>query len=107
MESIAVHFESEILEVKDKKIPYEWAHQQINENHRLVFHFFLGLKHKDIDFTMAMVSAAETIPEITFEIFYTPDFDGHDLIINNINIFAKQAIKNSVMKSLKDTLTPK
>jgi hypothetical protein len=105
--TIEVQFESGEIELEEKRIKFEWAFQQVNDNRRIIFHFFLGKKAKDIDFTMAMVSAAQEIPNITFEIFYTEEFDGHDLILNNINPFAKTAIKNTVVKYLKKALTDK
>lgn len=109
--SIEVQFEPGVIEVEGRDpIKYEWALQQIYDNYRLVFHFFLGLKHKDVTFTVALVDVAMTMTNdtsSTYEIFYTQDFDGHDLILNKVNVFAKDAIKNKIVEDLKKALTPK
>lgn len=105
--SIEVQFEPGLIELEGRTpIKYEWALQQINDNYRLIFHFFLGLKHKDITFTMAMVDAATGASNgdgntTTFEVFYTDMMDGHDLILNSVrNPFAKEALKNIVISGI-------
>lgn len=101
-ETIEVKFEDGDIELQNgRKITFQWAMQQINETRRLIFHFFLGEKRKNPDFFAAMAVAGMEIPGVTFEVFYTEEFDGHDLIINNINPFTKTAIKNTIVKYLK------
>jgi len=109
--SIEVQFEPGVIEIEGRDpIKYEWALQQIKDNYRLVFHFFLGLRHKDVLFTVALVDVGMTVTNdtaSTYEVFYTHDFDGHDLILNRINVFAKDAIKNKIVEDLRKALTPK
>jgi len=108
MATIELKFEPGVIEVEGRApIKYEWALQQVNANNRMVFHFFLGLKRKDPDFTLALLDAVQTVTNVTYSIYYTDEFDGHDLIINNINPFAKLATHNTVVKELKKALTKK
>lgn len=115
--SIEVTFEPGVVEVEGRApIKYEWALQQVEDNYRLVFHFFLGLKREDLKFTKAMNEAAMAVTNVThdhgqdsFEIHYTGEYgiDGHGLTLEHINVFARDSIKNRLLEELKKALVVK
>jgi len=100
-----VVYKQEELEAGKKKIKYEWAHHVMGGQHSLVFHFFLDKGNKDTNFTLALMDAAQTIPGITFEISYTGEFDGHDLVVFLQNAFAKEATKSCIINDLTKRLS--
>jgi hypothetical protein len=110
MQSVEVVYAQEELDLGNRVIKYEWANQgTVSGKHKLIFHFFLGLKKKDPDFTLALMDAVSTIPNITYEISYTDDFniDGHELVIILQYPFAKFAIRNCIVGFLKKALSKK
>jgi len=109
--SIEVQFEPGVIEAEGRDpIRYEWALQQIEDNYKLVFHFFLGLGHKDVMFLAELSAIGESVTNdtaTTCSISYTDEFDGSDLILSHINVFAKDAIKNKILDDLKKALIKK
>ena len=103
--SVEVVYKQEELDTGKKKIRYEWAFHMMGGQHSLVFHFFLDKGGKDTDFTLALLDSVQTIPNVTFEISYTGEFDGHDLVIFFQNAFAKEAIRSCVISDLTKRLS--
>ncbi|MEN6550154.1 MAG: hypothetical protein ABFE07_29270 [Armatimonadia bacterium] len=102
-----VEFTKEEIELPGYgKTLYEWAAQDCWGLHRLIFHFFLGKGEENARFKAALQKAGEAsvLQDVLTETFYTPEFDGHDLLLSGIRPHAKLAIKVGVLKRLQAEL---
>ena len=102
---IEVVFKREVINLPKGKVDYEWAFQTLGDQSKLVFHFFLNKGVKDEDFFIMLLDSVQGIPGITYEISYTMEVDGHDLIIFLKNAFAKEATRSCIISELTKHLT--
>lgn len=94
-------FKEEVLKLGENDIKYEWAVRQFGDRHDLVFHFFLGEGQENPKFFRSLTRAVVKIG-INSEVSYTEDFDGHDVVMCNIQPWQADALKSQLIRSIKD-----
>ena len=87
-------------------IDYEWATRKTGDRTDLVAHFFLGENGPNIEFFNAMQVGVKknASHDSIVETSYTEEFDGHDLVISNVEGFKAAAIMSSIAKTIKEEL---
>lgn len=100
-----VHFEQDTLKVDPIEIEYEWGTQQMGDVTKLIFHFFMKEQEASSLLLVALEEAGAAVPNVTVDVGYTEEVDGHHLIIWPIEAWQKVAIKANVVDSVKKALT--